>query len=78
MSARKSTYADYLIGQRIRLARTIMEQSQHDFAVKLGVSVRWTPFVGQVCGLDKLVSGFGFQAGMSHCMLNFQRAALPD
>lgn len=39
MSARKSTYADYLIGQRIRLARTIMEQSQHDFAVKLGVSV---------------------------------------
>ena len=24
--------------------------------------LRWPPFVGQVCGLDKLVSGFGFQA----------------
>ena len=25
-------------------------------------ALRWTPFVGQVCGLDKLVSCFGFQA----------------
>jgi len=26
------------------------------------LTLRWTPFVGQVRGLDKLVSGFGFQA----------------
>ena len=38
MDARKSTYSDYLVGQRIRLARTIVEQSQHDLAAELGIS----------------------------------------
>ena len=40
MSKRRSTYADYLVGQRIRLARNIMDQSLFDLAAGLCVSVQ--------------------------------------
>jgi len=38
MSVRAATYADSLIGQRIRLARKTLKMSQRDFAMSLGVS----------------------------------------
>lgn len=38
MSVRAATYADSLIGQRIRLARKTLKMNQRDFAISLGVS----------------------------------------
>lgn len=55
MSVRAATYADYLVGKRIRLARKTLKMSQRDFATSLGVTYQQIQKYEQ--GHDRISAG---------------------